>query len=66
MSSRLSAKAGLAIRKLRLAGGWTGEAGDYLGMDVEVEVLSEHDRLGALATMHAAQPPAQEDVALAS
>lgn len=51
---------------LPLSGGWTGEAGDYLGMDVEVEVLSEHDRLGAPAATHTAQPPAQEDVALAS
>jgi len=51
---------------LPLSGGWTGETGDYLGMDVEVEVLSEHDHAGAPAARPTSQPPAQEDVALAS
>lgn len=50
----------------RHALGWSGEAGDYLGMDVEVEVLSEHDRAAAPVTRHGPQPHTDADVALAS
>jgi transglutaminase-like putative cysteine protease len=51
---------------LPLSGGWSGDAGDYLGMEVEVEVLAEHDRAKSAATLHGPQPPALGDVALAS
>lgn len=49
-----------------LSGGWSGETGDYLGMDVEVAVLSEHDRALAPVTLQGSQPPSLADVALAS
>ncbi|WP_426012437.1 transglutaminase family protein [Caulobacter sp. DWR2-3-1b2] len=51
---------------LPLSGGWSGEAGDCLGMEVEVEVLSEHDRAMASTSPFAQQPQSSTDVALAS
>jgi len=50
---------------LPLSGGWSGEAGDYLGMEVEVEVLGEHDRARTPAAALASQLPERGDVALA-
>ena len=51
---------------LPLSGGWSGENGDYLGMEVEVEVLGEHDRARAPTSSFAQQPQSSTDVALAS
>ncbi len=49
---------------LPLFGSYSGEAGDFLGMDVEVNVTSDEDA-GLRRTVAAnAQPPADEDVAL--
>ena len=50
---------------LPLSGGWSGEAGDYLGMEVEVEVLGEHDRARTPSAALASQLPSRGDVALA-
>jgi transglutaminase-like putative cysteine protease len=50
---------------LPLSGGWWGEAGDYLGMEVEVEVLGEHDRAGTPASAFVSQLQPCGGVALA-
>ena len=49
---------------LPLHGSWSGKAGDYLGMDVEVEVTSDEDGAAVPASGEIAQPPSREDVAL--
>lgn len=50
---------------LPLSGGWSGEAGDYLGMEVEVEVLGEHDRVRTPTAAAAPQLEQRGGVALA-
>lgn len=47
-----------------LYGSWSGKAGDFLEMEVEVDVSSDEDGVRAPAPSVHSQPPLDEDVAL--
>lgn len=49
---------------LPLFGTWEGDAGDYLGMDVEVDVVSEEDPVGPTVGLRPWRPEQQAGVAV--